>query len=114
MFPVMSVCSKGEGGPLLSLPMVHWTLPYTDPHPQTWDLTVQGHLDPAPSLVTSGGQDWKPVQTCSLEEPPLLLASGAGGSILLECFHVVYLSYDVLDKKDTNVKVVGFYGNNMS
>ena len=45
--------------------------------PQTWDLTVQA---PSP-LVTSGGHQWKPVQTCSLQDPlvppaPLVLTSG--------------------------------------
>ena len=31
-----------------------------------------------PPLVTSGGQDWRPVQTCSLEDPfpPLVLTYG--------------------------------------
>ena len=45
----------------------------------TWDLTVQGPL----LVVTSGVQDWRPVQTCSLEAPStsadiwrLQLASG--------------------------------------
>ena len=47
----------------------------------TLDLTMQGPpwpsplctetpLAPAPQLVTSGGQDQGPVQTCSLEDPP--------------------------------------------
>ena len=49
------------------------------------DLTVQGPwpLCRVPSsilLVTSGGQDWRPVQTCPLEDitvqPPVLLTSG--------------------------------------
>ena len=42
--------------------------------PKTCNLTVQG---PTGSLsVTSGGQDWKPVQTCLLQDPPLVLTSG--------------------------------------
>ena len=37
------------------------------------------YRDPLPPLVTSGGKDWKPVQTCSLEETHpqnLVLTSG--------------------------------------
>ena len=31
----------------------------------TWDLTVQG---PQPLVVASGSQDWRPGQTCSMED----------------------------------------------
>ena len=36
-------------------------------------------LSPSPLIVTSGGQDWRSVQTCTLEDPPapLLLTSGS-------------------------------------
>ena len=45
-----------------------------DPGPlQTWDLTVQGHF---PLLVTSRGHLWRPVQTCSLQDPPVLISGG--------------------------------------
>ena len=44
------------------------------PHPQpkslqTWDLRPPGSTL-APLLVTSGGHHWRPVQTCSLQDPP--------------------------------------------
>ena len=34
----------------------------------TLDLTAQGPLDTALLVVTSGGQNYRPVQTCSLED----------------------------------------------
>ena len=56
-------------------------LPAPAPHPlpihQTWDPPSPSTLDirygppPRPPLVTFGGHHWKPVQTCSLEDPPL-------------------------------------------
>ena len=39
------------------------------------DLTAQTP-GTAPLLVKSGDQDWKPVQICSLEEPPLMTSGG--------------------------------------
>ena len=76
------------------------------------DLTVQGTSDPSPAPlptgtvglsplpVISGGQDWRPVQTCSLEDPPSVtdirwLSTEACTvymqvvCILLECFLVL-------------------------
>ena len=46
----------GGRGPTRQLHMMHWTSAYRVPL--------------LPLGLTSGGQDWKPVQTCSLEEPP--------------------------------------------
>ena len=50
--------------------------PHCTPHPpspqpwpprhQTWDTL----------LKTSGGHHWRPIQTCSFEDPPLVLTSG--------------------------------------
>ena len=54
MFSVVSVTLA-----MWLLPKMHW------PHCKT--PPVQG---PTPLAVTSGGQDWKPVQTCSLEDLP--------------------------------------------
>ena len=48
-----------HGGPMWLLSMMHWTWPYRDPL----------SLYRAPLLVKSCGQDWRPVQTCSLEDP---------------------------------------------
>ena len=39
---------------------------------QTWDPQPRPHpsyIGPHPLLVTSGGHHWRPVQTCSLEDP---------------------------------------------
>ena len=50
--------------------------------PQTWDMGPHCiiTLDMGPCctriLVTSGGQDWIPVQTCPPEDPPFLETSG--------------------------------------
>ena len=46
--------------------------------PLEWNLTVQGPLpalSPSAMIVTFGGQDWRPVQTCSLEDHPSELTS---------------------------------------
>ena len=62
----------------------------------------------APLLVTSGGHHWRPVQKCSLEDPPLpLLVLTSGGmvtkvrtvgkqavGILLECFLVCFTVFN--------------------
>ena len=45
------------------LPMVHLTSPYKTP---------SGHGTsgpPSPLFVTSGGHHWRPVKTCSLQDP---------------------------------------------
>ena len=94
MFSVVSVCHVTITHDALDFtiqgpPPKHGTSLYRDP--QTWDLTVQGPpsamaqphstLDMGPHcmgtlwpqcplLVTSGGQDWRLVQTCSPEDPP--------------------------------------------
>ena len=39
------------------------------PPPQTWDPTVQEPPWPWSPLMTSGGQDWRAVQSCLLEDP---------------------------------------------
>ena len=87
------VCSSfcPQGDPMWPLPMLHWTSPYRNPsacphaHFQTWDMEPHcivthppppdpASLDMGPCctriLVTSGGQDWIPVQTCPPEDPP--------------------------------------------
>ena len=51
--------------------------------PLEWNLTVQGPLpalSPSAMIVTFGGQDWRPVQTCSLEDQPPELTSRGYGS----------------------------------
>ena len=73
-------------GPLLHPPPRHGTLLYGDhysspldmvPHcmgtplPQQLPLDMGPHVwGPLALLVKSGSQDWRPVQTCSLEDPP--------------------------------------------
>ena len=39
-------------------------------HLWTWNLTVQG--PPPPLRVTSGGHHWRPVQSCSLQDTPII------------------------------------------
>ena len=90
MFSVMSVCqsfcSWGRSHVTITYDALDLTIQTPLPT-QTWDLTVQGlhgHGIPLyrnPSLttwpallVTSGSQDWGPVQTCSLGP---LLPNGA-------------------------------------
>ena len=66
-------------------------------HHQTWNLTLQGL--PSGLLVTPAGQDWRPVQTCSVEgkHPPpcwylgpieVCTVGKRAVHILLECFLV--------------------------
>ena len=71
--------------------MIHWT---------SLDRPALFCTGPCPPLVTSGGQDRKPVQTCSLEDltvPPMsadiwwlvteaCTVAGRAVRILLECF----------------------------
>ena len=66
-------------GPFLALPPPppppkRWD-PTVHKLPWTWHLTVQRPLPSGPSpslplLVKSGGQDWRPLQTCSSEKLP--------------------------------------------
>ena len=93
----LSVCLS-TGGPMWPLHMMHWISLYREPpgpNPGPPRLVMEPHWPhctgtiPPPSLyrhptspgslvVTSGGQDWRSVQTCSLEDipPQLLLTSG--------------------------------------
>ena len=51
--------------------MMHWTSLYSAPPPP--DIGTHCTVTPtptAPPAVTCGGQDWRPVQTCSPEDPP--------------------------------------------
>ena len=62
---------------------MHWTSPYRDP------LSLYRTL----LLVTSCGQDWRPVQTCSLDDPhpaslPPSLESGAKTVDLSKLVHL--------------------------
>ena len=74
-------------------PMIHWASVYRDTIPSpldskhaypsqscswTLDMAPPG-LDPASGLVTSGGQHWRPVQTCAFEDPPHPRARYNGG-----------------------------------
>ena len=88
MFSVVSVCSLGahvtithdaldltvQGPPAPALALPSLGPPCTDTPPQ--------RLASHPLLVTSGGQDWRPVQTCSLEyltpSSPVLTSVGYG------------------------------------
>ena len=73
--------------------MIHWASVYRDTIPSpldskhaypsqscswTLDMAPPG-LDPASGLVTSGGQYWRPVQTCAFEDPPHPRARYNGG-----------------------------------
>ena len=88
--------------------MIHWTSLYRPP-PQSPALLQTLNLMESPYLVTSGGQDWRPIQNCSLEDqgppPPPALELISGGywrstygrckravHILLECFLVFIVS----------------------
>ena len=83
--------------------MMHWTSPYREPPPRsTQDIGRPCTGTPLyPLLVTSGDQDWRPIQTCSLEghpPPPLIylvanevrMVGKWAVRILLECFLVTY------------------------
>ena len=66
-------CTPRHGtSPRLPGTSLYWNPPQTRAHPSTCsnslnlDLTVQG-----PLLLTSSGQEWRPVQTCSLRIPPI-------------------------------------------
>ena len=78
------ICHSAQvaGGPHVTITMMHWTSLYRlpgpgplldirymapSPVPSTSDIDPPG---PGPLLMTSGGHHWRPVQTCSLEDPP--------------------------------------------
>ena len=101
MFSAVSVCFTYDACTMQGLSS-------SGPPPQTYDLTV---LAPAPAsapplLVTSGGQDWRHVQTYLLEDtlPRYLVATAACTSgkqavcTLLECFFVYALFWSVLNR----------------
>ena len=84
MFSLVSVfLFTGEGGGSACDHYIkHWTVLGPPCGHQTWDPSPrhqtsdphhgQQAWDPQPVhyLVTSGGHHWKPVQTCSFEDPP--------------------------------------------
>ena len=51
----------------------HLSPPNQDMRP---GCTFTPSLAPASLLMTSGGQDWRPIPTCTLEAPPPVLKSG--------------------------------------
>ena len=63
-------------------------------------------------IVTSGGQDWRLVETCPLQDPPTMLTSAGYWSmyvwgkqaihILLECFLVAITYMEILKTKWTH------------
>ena len=85
MFSVMSVCySVHRGGPMCPLSLIHWVSLYIrlgTPCPlkihHTWDTPSPTpppdirlrYPRPDPSLVTSGGDHWRPFQTCPFGDP---------------------------------------------
>ena len=97
------VSSSVQGGPMWPLPMMYWTSLYRNP-PLALQLPTHAGShqtrtpSPGPSfplLVTSGGPDWRLVQTCSLDEPPgadiwwllnHIPSTKQAIRILLECF----------------------------
>ena len=46
-----------------------WPQSHQHSHPPISDMSLPGPGS-SPPLVTSGGHYWRPVQTCSLEDPP--------------------------------------------
>ena len=106
------ICLSTGGGPMWSLPRMHWTSLYRPPRPCP-------HTGPCPLVYTGPwsipGQDWKPVQTCSLEDLTVQPSPNADiwwmptetcavakreVSILMECFLV--LSSDNVTQGYTN------------
>ena len=69
MFSLVCLSVHRGGVAMWPLPLMHYTSPYRTSQPpgdQTWDP-----LQPCPPLlVTSCGNHWRPVQTCSLKSPP--------------------------------------------
>ena len=77
MSSLMYVCLSTRAG---DYPFDHYQWchgPHTTGPPgpgpfQTLDITIQGPQRPAPMLVTSGNHPFRPVWTCSLEDPSVL------------------------------------------
>ena len=72
LLPQPTKLQEGNIFSCVCLPMVgRERIPRYRAHPLS--LSVQSHSSLSPSLVpllvTFGGQDWRPVQTCSLEDP---------------------------------------------
>ena len=76
----VSVCSF-TGSPMQPLPRVDWTSLHSSPSVYSlpplhralaWTLSLLGHvsryISPSPLLVTSSGQNWRSIQTCSPED----------------------------------------------
>ena len=118
MLSQVSICHSGWGsphdhypwsiGPHCTRPPRHQTWYLLTPVHQTWDpppprtSDLEPSMAPAqpPQLVTPGGHHWRPVQTCSFEDPPGATSNGCRWSmyiskrtvgILLECFLVSLL-----------------------
>ena len=86
MFSYVSICQ--QGGAMWPLSMMHWTSVYRS-YPFPPDMGSQGPI--VLPLVTSGGHHWRPVQTCSLPEPSLVLTSS--GEVHRVCASMWYASY---------------------
>ena len=74
MFSRVSICHSVLGGDAMwPLPIMHWTSLYKDLRGhQTWGPPT---VTPDSLLMTSGGNHWRPVQTCSSLDTPLPLAT---------------------------------------
>ena len=72
---LVSVCPQ-EGSIMWPLSMLHWTL--LPPPPEHETLSHDTPLYRDLPVVTSGGHNWRPVQTCSPQSPlsHMVLASG--------------------------------------
>ena len=74
MFLPVSVCHSVQGCHMWPLPMMHWTSVYRDPPldmgPQcTGTPDIGPHCLGTPILLTSDSHGWRPVQTCTLQDP---------------------------------------------
>ena len=118
-FSLVSVCLFTRGGGLHVTitpgPLGHQ--PWDSPAQPPWTSAMETYPGPGPALLpaTSGGHQWRPVQTCSFENPPwywCLVAKAHtvgkwAGWILLECFlvllknfkHSLYLIYMKCNQK---------------
>ena len=70
--------------------------------PQPWPLDMGLHIKPqatGPLLVTSGGHHWRPLQTCSLEDPlpSVLTSSGEGCTVGASRLHASYWNAFLLE-----------------